>query len=93
MEVEYVLGNDNQPVLFCVPQRIYSPEQASLFLSQGGVLGGEIDALFETDACLLIRIEHSYLPLNEDRLQQHLGGMLHVEQHTGDASVVVASIK
>jgi hypothetical protein len=52
-----------------------------------------VDAFLEVDARLLVRIEYLHAPLHQDGLQKHLGSVLHMKQHGGDAPIVIAGVK
>jgi hypothetical protein len=80
VQIAHILGNNNQPVLFRVAEGVHSPEQAGFFLSQFGVLSGEVDAFLKADARPFVRIEYSHPILHKDGLQKHLSCVLHMKQ-------------
>jgi hypothetical protein len=80
-------------VLFGVAQGVHGPEQATFFLSQFRVLGGEVDAFFKTNAGLLDRLKYSHALLHKNGFQKHLGRVLHMEQNARGAAVVIAGIE
>ena len=91
--VEETLRELVVPVLFVVAKGVDRPQGPGLLVRQAKVLEAEIHAFLEPDGLAETRIEYSDAALNQGRLQEHLEGVLEMEQDGRHTSVVIVRVE
>lgn len=93
VEVEQILGDHDKPVLGRIPKAINGTHRAGFLSRQTKVRGTESEAPIKANRAPCLFVEDLGLVLHQHGLQQHLAGMLKVQQYRSDSPIVIEAIE
>jgi len=76
-----------------VSKGIDGPQKTCFFFLDPSMLHSELHTFFKADGRVFAGIKNPDLFLHQHRLQQHLGGMLHVKQYSGYPSIFFTGVE
>jgi hypothetical protein len=92
VKIKNILIDSKKPVLFRVAKGVDRPHQPRFALGHAAVLLRQIGALLQRKSPTR-GIENIFAPLNQSRLREHLAAVLKMQQHRGDAAIVVIGVE